>query len=805
VRDLGLSLASPGRVTSGVLQAHGVDLVWQEAPIARDLHLDVRAAEGALRIAELRGGPIDLRGAITPDSAAKRVALDLTGTLALDETLLHALGAPEAIRTARGAIAIQELRAELPAPAEGSTRYSARAELSGGSLQYETEGISEALSGIGVKISGDSAALRFEANAVGATIGAVSASADLDPAAGNASGTLRFAAANADFLRNPASRARYGRVLSAYSGAPIAFELKSDAEIPNLRRIRFERALAPHLNAALVLRADPPDDRLRDLDIAADLPGDALVGFLPRIASANGIGSLRVRRSEGGAAFFAEADLTGCGIADGDYLDKKPGELLRVRVEGNAGAQWQARKLTIAGEQGSFDLPIGDDGITASNVQIDLAAFSFLLIDGAHASGRLLLTLDTTTESVRVQLVGVAISLAPELGVDEANGTIAVAGHDWGITALRVRGARSDATFDIAVKQSKLVGALRGNRVDAKFVRAVIEQQQALRPVEHEPDTSPPTAGELLVAVDRVEYGRAEGTQFAATIQFDKDHIHARNIAFQVTEGRVAGSLDVVTHAHTPEPPRIDLALEFKDLSRHFIDDLFEEEHIGKPGSYTGKLRFAAPLHGDMKAMMPDASGSLVAIGRDGTFIGRLGLSTKILTVLRSTEALRMRLPAFRDEGLVFDTLTFDFAIDQGRMEIRKFDLQSISYVLNASGEANFREETARVPIEVNAIHGVTSLVERVPVAGDVLKIVNVRLVATGSPWDLQVRIASITDQLTGAGLAGPRAVIKGVRDVLDLMRSGNGTSEPVPAETVPPETAPDPQPPNPGGAESDR
>jgi hypothetical protein len=58
----------------------------------------------------------------------------------------------------------------------------------------------------------------------------------------------------------------------------------------------------------------------------------------------------------------------------------------------------------------------------------------------------------------------------------------------------------------------------------------------------------------------------------------------------------------------------------------------------------------------------------------------------------------------------------------------------------------------------VNAIRGVTSLIERVPVAGDALKIVNVRVVATGSPWDMQVRVASITDQLTGAGLAGPRA-----------------------------------------------
>ena len=118
---------------------------------------------------------------------------------------------------------------------------------------------------------------------------------------------------------------------------------------------------------------------------------------------------------------------------------------------------------------------------------------------------------------------------------------------------------------------------------------------------------------------------------------------------------------------------------------------------------------------------------------------------------------------------------------------------------MSATGELNFREDTSRVPIEVNAIRGITSLVERVPVAGDALKIVNVRMVATGSPYDMQVRVASIQDQLIGAGLAGPKAVIKGVRDVMGLMRrAGGGQPAPSP-EAVPapsPEAQPDTEPP---------
>jgi hypothetical protein len=68
-------------------------------------------------------------------------------------------------------------------------------------------------------------------------------------------------------------------------------------------------------------------------------------------------------------------------------------------------------------------------------------------------------------------------------------------------------------------------------------------------------------------------------------------------------------------------------------------------------------------------------------------------------------------------------------------------------------------------------------------VAGDALKIVNVRLIATGSPWDMDLSVASIQDQLIGAGMAGPKAVIKGVRDALELLRPAT----PEPGRAPPP------------------
>lgn len=781
VRDLGMSIAAAPRLTSGRVTAHGVQLYWRGAPIAPELRLDARVAEGAFQIAELRGGPIDLRGAIImPDHGARNATLDLSGTIGVDEALLHALGAPPEIRAASGALALEELHAELPAPAEASPHYTMRAQLAGGSLRIESDAYSESISGIDLRLAGDQTALHFGARALGTALGPITANAELDFAMSRAHGTLALEDARADFLRKTDARARFSPLLRAYSGVPIAFEVQRDAEPPHVQRIRFERAGAPRVNAALVLRSEPADDRLRDLDVAADLPAEALIGFLPEAAQASGVGSLRVRRSGGGAAFFAEADLGGLGIATGEFLEKKAGEALTLRVEGVAGKRWQARKLILAAEQGEVAAAIGKDGLSAPDLDIDLAAFSFLLVEGARASGRLRGSFDTATESAKLSLVDVGVWLTPELSVDAADGEVAVAGHDWGVRDLRVRGRESDATLDIAVQSDQLRGRVVGARIDADFVRAFFKQLDALEFPEREPEPSPGTSGNLAIAVDHVFFHRADAEGLSAAVSFEHDDIHVRNLAFRVGEGRVSGRADVTMRK--PEPPLLDLELDFSNLSRHFVDALLNDEPRGSPGTWVGKLRFTAPLHDDLKAMMPDGSGSLTATGSDGTLIGRLGLATKIVTVLRSTEALRMRFPALRDEGLVFDRVQGELVMDQGRVEVRTFELDSTSYAISATGEVDFREDSSRIPIEVNAIRGITSLVEYVPVAGDALKIVNVRLVATGSPYDMQVRVASIQDQLIGAGLAGPKAVIKGVRDVVNLMRrAGGGESAPVP------------------------
>src|SRR5262249_31489842 len=156
-----------------------------------------------IQIGELRGGPIDLRGAIAPDLAAHRTTVDLAGTIAVDEALLHALGAPASIRAANGAVAIEQLRAELPAPGEDRARYTLRAPLAGGSLRIESDAMAETLTGIDVRLTGDDAVLRGEGRGIGAALGPLTANAELDLAMGRTRGDVTLAQPSAQFLRDP--------------------------------------------------------------------------------------------------------------------------------------------------------------------------------------------------------------------------------------------------------------------------------------------------------------------------------------------------------------------------------------------------------------------------------------------------------------------------------------------------------------------------------------------------------------------------------------------------------------------------
>jgi uncharacterized protein YhdP len=560
------------------------------------------------------------------------------------------------------------------------------------------------------------------------------------------------------------------------------------------------------LNANLAFHSGDAEASLGDVEVDANLPGKALQGLLPQAERLGGSVGLRLARKAGKGRFTLDTDLTRLDLAMGHFFEKRPGEAIQLRLSGPAADAWSVETIQATANDAKLALRSTEAGWAAPDLDLDLAAWSFLLVEGASASGRLRGAIDPQAGTTKLQLEKVAVALSPTLRLDSADGEVDFAGKNWTATGLRLRGARSDAVLDAMLRDGRIEGKLTGANLDVDVARTLIDQVREWLP-EDDPNEPPSVRwGELGVRLERIAFGRGEARNAHATLRWVDGNLQAHDIAFETYEGRVTGTVDL--NARQGAPSQLALDLDVDGVTGRFIDDLFSAEPRGVRGTFNGKIQFDAPLHDDAKMMWANANGRLAATGTEGSF-GKLGLATQLTTVLRSSEALRLRLPAMKDEGLVFDSFHTDVTMKDGRAEITTLTLDSTAYAATAKGYLDFRRDESRVPIVFDAVKGITGFLGRIPVAGEALKLVSVRLTGTGSPFDLKVGIASVTDHVVGATMVGPNAVIGGVRDVTRVLRkSGNGgeatptpdataspadsTAAPVPAEATPPAPVPE-------------
>ncbi len=759
--------ASP-RLDSGTIAIRGLVAKREGETLADDLRAEAKLADGAIEVESLRGGPLTLRGRIAPDADWSHVELALSGQLTLADAWLHGLGAPDSLRDVQGVLEIDELAGRFP-PESGNAPVTVRAHLPDGSLRIVSDGFEDSFSAIQLTLGMREDRVSVDGSVRSATLGAITTTATAVPNDALLEGELVFDLAGlAGYIPDESARSQVEPVLASYGRSHVGFRLTPISGADGDYRLLLERSQPPDIDADLTLRTQR-DPFLGDVELTADFPAATMHGILPPHAHVSGSTRAHLERNGSNGALIGTYDLTNAAIATGHFVEKKRGEVLTFEVDREAekgNFSWAPRRLSLTSATGRVSFAIDEGNLVAPDLDVDLADWSFLLVDTAHASGTIRGSFDSRIPSAQLVFSHVALRFSPEVGLDSVDGTVALDGEKWGAQELRLRGEQTDATLDAQLLDNRLEGKLAGASLDVDFVRLLIGEIEALRG-ESEPEPER-LSGSFVVQLDRVGIGHSVGKRLHAQVALKDGDVQVSNFGFETDQGAVTGTASV--DAREGEPSQLALEFEARNLSGPFLDDLLDEEPREIEGIFDVKVRFEAPLRDDPKAMMAEASGALVANGRKGTF-GRLGFATKLVTVLRSTETLRLKLPTFRDEGLVFDDTWLEMTMDKGLLKLSRFDLESTSYAVTATGQMDFRREQSKVPIEVNAIKGLTGIVQYIPLAGDALKLVNVRLVATGSPYDLKVGVASIQDQLIGVGMVGPMAVINGVGDVLRLMQ----------------------------------
>lgn len=562
-----------------------------------------------------------------------------------------------------------------------------------------------------------------------------------------------------------------GPLLAAYGPSVFAVSLRLPTPSSPAGTIHISRRGAPSAEGVIGFEPQADGWRLGAVEASASIPMDALRQALPAGVEAMGQAPLTFTRSVEDEQFHADLDLTACSMTAGKFLEKKPGHRATVTIEGDATASAltpRAATLTCLGEtvHGSFK----DEEIAVDALDISLAPLAALLPKGASAGGRVTGKIATAPYGADLQLHNVQLALTPELAIGSITGDLAYANGLWTCRRVRLQGANSDCTVTGSWRGTTWEGRLEGKQLDLNAFNVLVGEAQAFRGEGDQTAAAGkrPFRGELSVALDSLLFQRAKLDAARADVLVSEEGVHLKNISGQPYAGTVTGSIEARdTVAEGATVYNVDLTLDGVDA--RFADDLLFPEPRELSGAISGKVALAIPVKEGVPPIN-GASGRIVLVGEQGS-LGKLGLATKLIAILRTAEMVWLRLPSLKDEGLTYDSFSATLTMKNGLLTVHEFNLKSPSLGMEARGTVNFPEDATDLEVWAHPLEVVTGLVERVPVlgeaVGEVRKRSGVTLRVKGAPSAPTITVVSTPaiQEIKDAAKAGEELVKEELRD----------------------------------------
>ena len=213
---------------------------------------------------------------------------------------------------------------------------------------------------------------------------------------------------------------------------------------------------------------------------------------------------------------------------------------------------------------------------------------------------------------------------------------------------------------------------------------------------------------------DQVRYKTLSAAPVRAS--FDR---HERQVDFRLEEagvsaGQVRGAgtfwLDSSALSFAPRVSRVEAADFFAALG-HPTDTL------------TGLLDASGDIEVAHWAFWDDPEeweGELTLSVQDGV-ARQLPMLVQLWTALSLQSLLSFSLPQLSSEGLPFSALTGDVVVKHGALTTENLSLVGEAVRLDARGQVNLRQKVLDLTTNVIPLRGITSVVEKVPLAGKLL------------------------------------------------------------------------------------
>lgn len=216
------------------------------------------------------------------------------------------------------------------------------------------------------------------------------------------------------------------------------------------------------------------------------------------------------------------------------------------------------------------------------------------------------------------------------------------------------------------------------------------------------------------VHCDRVRYKTLSATPFRASIDRHDRQVDFRLEEAGISAGHVRGEgtfwLDSSALSFTPQVSQVDAA------------DFFAA--LGHP---TDTLSGILDASGDIEVVNwefwddpEEWDGELMLSVQDG-IARQLPILVRLWTAISLQSLLSFSLPQLPREGLPFSSLTGDVVVRHGELTTDNLSLVGEAVRLDTQGQVNLRQKTLDLTTDVIPLRGITSVVEKVPLAGRLL------------------------------------------------------------------------------------
>jgi uncharacterized protein YhdP len=171
---------------------------------------------------------------------------------------------------------------------------------------------------------------------------------------------------------------------------------------------------------------------------------------------------------------------------------------------------------------------------------------------------------------------------------------------------------------------------------------------------------------------------------------------------------------------------------------------LAKENNFG--GTADGLIDIECPM-GETMDMLKGVDGTIQFAATDGSY-GRMGLATKMLTVLKTTAIIQLSLPNIKDKGLTYDESRASMQMKDGVVTVDEFMLEDRAYAMDASGTVDYPADTMDITARVRMLEAVTDLLEVIPGIKDIVQKVKknsgIRLHIGGAPFDPKIKTFAV-------------------------------------------------------------